>query len=233
MKAEYGLADPVEPQETHLANAGIVHDLGNLIQIAASAVNIVARSPTMPTEHSRPILHRATICLEQAGALVRQTIGIARDGAATLGDCCVTACLADVAALVEAMDEPGLALEIDIERELPRALCDPLGLRSAVLNLVFNARDAMAGIGLVAIRGRAISCGLAGISVEISVTDNGVGMSPATVARALDPFFTTKSNGLGGVGLPMVERFVREAGGTISIASEPGIGTAVALRLPA
>ncbi len=58
-------------------------------------------------------------------------------------------------------------------------------------------------------------------------------MSRETIARAFEPFFTTKSDGLGGVGLPMVERFVQQAGGTIAIKSELGVGTIVTLRLPA
>jgi signal transduction histidine kinase len=58
-------------------------------------------------------------------------------------------------------------------------------------------------------------------------------MSPAAIACAFDPFFTTKCDGLGGVGLPMVERFVRDVGGEISIESEQGIGTTVTLKLPA
>lgn len=60
-----------------------------------------------------------------------------------------------------------------------------------------------------------------------------IGMSPITIARAFDPFFTTKGDGLGGVGLPMVERFVREAGGRISIESQLEVGTTVTMRLPA
>jgi signal transduction histidine kinase len=75
--------------------------------------------------------------------------------------------------------------------------------------------------------------GLTGTMVEIRVTDEGVGMTRSTIARAFAPFFTTKSEGLGGVGLPMVDRFVRGAGGEILIDSEPGVGTTIALRLPA
>jgi len=69
--------------------------------------------------------------------------------------------------------------------------------------------------------------------VEVRVADNGIGMSPATLARAFDPFFTTKVDGLGGVGLPMVARFARDALGEVSIESEPGTGTIVTLRVPA
>jgi signal transduction histidine kinase len=232
MKTDYVVADPAPPATTQLASAGIVHDLGNLIQVAASAVNIVSRSPAMAEERSSAMLHRASSCLEQASALVRQTIGHAREPLIAIEDSCVTSCLADVVALIEAMDQPDLIVETDIEADLPRARCDPLALRSAVLNLVFNARDAMSGAGLVVLRGRSISRGLTEPDIAISVADNGVGMTSATIARAFDPFFTTKNDGLGGVGLPMVERFVRDAGGEIAIESAPGAGTTVTLHLP-
>jgi signal transduction histidine kinase len=143
--------------------------------------------------------------------------------------CDAAACVADVATLVEAMDEPGLVLELNIAANLPAVRCEPIGLRRAILNLVLNARDAMGGNGIVGIDVRALDHG----EVELRVLDDGVGMSRATLARVFDPLFTTKTDGLGGIGLPMVERFVREAGGTIAIESEPGIGTTITLRLPA
>jgi signal transduction histidine kinase len=216
-----------------VAAAGLIHDLGNLIQIAYSAINILARTPDMPAPRSGPILHRARSCLEHAGALVRQNIELARDRTIPGERSDVAACLSEVAALVVAMDEPGLILETDIEPGLPALRCDPIGLRRVLLNLVFNARDAVAGGGHIMIAARSIRGDQRLAAVEIRVVDNGVGMSAATIARIFDPFFTTKANGLGGIGLPMVERFVRDVGGEIAIDSEPGLGTTVALRLPA
>jgi signal transduction histidine kinase len=223
-----------EPDELGvIAAAGVIHDLGNLIQIASSAINIIARTPNMPAIHAGPMLDRAKICLEHAGALVHQNIGLIRNRMIADERSSVAKCLLDVAALVEALDEPDLVLDIDIEPTLPRVQCDAIGIRRAVLNLVFNARDALEGRGIVRIEARAIWRGLTVAGVAIRVADDGVGMSPATIARAFDPFFTTKTDGLGGIGLPMVARFVRDAGGEVAIESEPGVGTTVTLRLPA
>ena len=213
-----------------IAAAGIVHDLGNLIQIAFSAINIVSRTPDMPAIHSGPVLARAKASLEQAGSIVRQCISQARDCSGTTS---VLECVVDVAALIETLDETGFILKCDVEPGLPQVDCDPVGLRRAILNLVFNARDAIAGNGVVLIEARTLWHNLVATGVELRVADNGIGMSPATIARAFDPFFTTKSDGLGGVGLPMVERFVREAGGRISIESELAVGTTVIMHLPA
>ena len=212
-----------------IAAAGIVHDLGNLIQIASAAINIVGRAPLMAPVDADSILDRARLCLEHAGAIVRQNVGHLRDQAMAAMQSNVAACVADVVMLAEAMGEPGLMLDLNIAPDLPVVRCDPVGLRRAVLNLVLNARDAMGGNGIVGIDARALAHG----EVELRVVDDGIGMSRATLARVFDPFFTTKTEGLGGIGLPMVERFVRDAGGTIAIDSEPGIGTTITLRLPA
>jgi signal transduction histidine kinase len=216
-----------------ISAASTFHDLGNLIQIAASAINIVARTPAMPSIHSGPVLARARASLDQAGAIVRQTIGLIRDQAATVEAVSIADCLADVAALVGALDQRGIVVETDVEPRLPEVRGDPIGLRRAVLNLVFNARDAIAGEGAILITARTIRCDGAAAAVEIGVADDGIGMTPATIARALDPFFSTKGDGLRGMGLPMVERFVRAAGGGLAIESEPLVGTAITLRLPA
>lgn len=226
------LSDDVQPTErerTSIATAGLVHDLGNLIQIASAAINIVERSPDTRSAQNGRMLHRARLCLEQAGAIVRQNVGHLRDQTMVALHSDVGGCIADVAALVEAMDEPGLILETNVAPDMQAVRCDPVGLRRAVLNLVLNARDAMGGNGIVGIDARALAHG----EVELRVLDDGVGMSRDTLARVFDPFFTTKSDGLGGIGLPMVERFVRDAGGTIAIESAPGVGTTIALRLPA
>jgi signal transduction histidine kinase len=215
-------------REFAVAAAGVLHDLGNLIQIASSALNIVARTPQMPGSHRDPILHRARTSLDQAGTIVRQSVVRARDIAALPPRSDIAGCLADIATLIVAREDAGLTLDIAIEPGLPDIACDPTGLRRAVLNLVLNARDAMGGKGSVRIDARAVTGW-----VDLRVGDRGSGMPPAVLARVFDPFFTTKHDGLGGIGLPMVERFVRSAGGSVSIESEPGIGTVVTLRLPA
>jgi signal transduction histidine kinase len=186
----------------------------------------------MPAIHAGPMLDRAKTCLEHAGALVHQNIGVIRNRMIADERSSVAKLLSDVATLVDAMGESGLVLDVDVEPNLPKIQCDTIGFRRAVLNLVFNARDALDGHGIVRIEARTIWRGLVAAGVAIRVIDKGIGMSPLTIARVFDPFFTTKSDGLGGIGLPMVARFVRDAGGEVAIESEPGFGTTVTLRLP-
>jgi CheY-like chemotaxis protein len=126
----------------------------------------------------------------------------------------------------------GSDIEIVVEAAPSLAcLADPTQLSSAVLNLAINARDAMPEGGRITLASRPDPA--APDAVEISVEDTGEGMSAATCARALEPFFTTKAEGRGsGLGLSMVHGFASQSGGRLEIASQPGLGSVVSLHLP-
>ena len=121
------------------------------------------------------------------------------------------------------------------------ALVDPHQLELVLLNLAINARDAMPAGGRVEIRTRNVNAGernkpaelAPGDYVMISVTDSGTGMSPEVLARACEPFFTTKEPGKGsGLGLAQVYGLAQQSGGGMRIASAAGKGTTVAIYLP-
>src|SRR5690606_27220510 len=224
---------PALDEAAPVAFTGVVHDLGNLIQIASSVLSLVSRSPDMPAARRDPMLVKASASLDHAGALVRQTLRVARGSGGGPRQASVAACLFDIRSLIEDLWGPAFRLDIWIEVNLPKVRCDPLSLQNAILNLVYNARDAMADGGAVTIRAACPASSDARDMVEISVADQGIGMSPETIAQAFEPFFATKSEGMGGVGLPMVERFVSGAGGEISVESALGAGTTFSVRLPA
>ena len=115
----------------------------------------------------------------------------------------------------------------------------PAQVESSLINLAVNARDAMTEGGTLTIE----TCNMtsrgedadipAGDFVLLSVTDNGVGMTPEVLERAVEPFFTTKNLGHGtGLGLSMVYGFVKQSGGHVKIESAPNRGTRVRLYLP-
>jgi CheY-like chemotaxis protein len=115
---------------------------------------------------------------------------------------------------------PGLAVQ-----------CDPAQCESALLNLVLNARDAMPDGGPVVLSAEVPDDdrGLAAIRVG----DTGIGMTDEVIARALEPFFTTKPVGKGtGLGLSMALGFARQSGGDLTVRSRPGHGSTVSLLLP-
>lgn len=218
---------------------GVVHDLGNLIQIAASAVNVIGRSAHDGRDGAlEPILARARAALERAGVLVRQTMDRTREPTVTAHDAPepqdIAACLGEVGGLIRWACEPDIRLVIDAPSDLPTASCNRVALQSAVLNLIINARDAMPDGGILTLSARRLDTGFPGPEIEIRVTDDGVGMPPETLERVFAPYFTTKPEGRGaGLGLPMVRRFALEAGGQVGIESTLGAGTSVAIRLPA
>ena len=147
----------------------------------------------------------------------------------------------DLAMLLNGMRElfqswigPDIRIETRFPIALPHVRIDPNQLQSAVLNLCINARDAMSDGGQITISGEeAQHEQMTRRCVLLSVKDNGAGMDDDTLARASEPFFTTKGVGKGtGLGLAMVKGFVEQSGGRFVIRSERGRGTTVELWLP-
>jgi CheY-like chemotaxis protein len=124
--------------------------------------------------------------------------------------------------------------------DLPPAQADANQLEMAILNLSVNARDAMPSGGALTIAAAAASIGDGhrshlppGDYIGLSVADTGVGMDEATLARAIEPFFSTKGAGRGtGLGLSMAHGLASQLGGALTIASMPGHGSNVELWLP-
>jgi len=136
---------------------------------------------------------------------------------------------------------PSIRVVLDVPRHLSRARVDPNQLELALLNLAINARDAMPGGGTLTltvsddVAGDRHPLGLKpGGYVRLVASDTGVGMDRATLARATEPFFSTKGVGKGtGLGLSMIHGLAAQSGGTLSLSSAPGAGTSVELWLPA
>jgi signal transduction histidine kinase len=212
---------------------GVVHDLGNLIQVATSALNLISRSADTELGSSLvPVVASARVSLQRAGTLVQQTLRIARDGNGAVEPVDISACLMEIEALVRATWDRNIQFELYAGQALPVVRCSRVGLQSAVMNLLLNARDALPDGGVISIVATAVYDEHAATEIELRVADNGFGMTEDVLRRASDPYFTTKASGLGGLGLPMVERFAREAGGHLHLESEPRRGTVVTLRLP-
>ena len=150
----------------------------------------------------------------------------------------------DVAALVRGMTDllqrslgPAVAIQTRFPLKLPEVQADPNQLELALLNLAMNARDAMPDGGPVILSAREekVASGgalAAGRYVCLSVTDTGMGMDETTLARATEPFFTTKGPGKGtGLGLSMVHGMAEQSGGRLAIRSRKGEGTTAELWL--
>lgn len=123
--------------------------------------------------------------------------------------------------------EAGVELVRFLDPALPAVRIDRETFRSALLNLLINATQAMEVGGQLMVRTRA-----AGLGVTIELIDTGPGMSRETLARVFEAFYSTKQGG-SGLGLPTARKIVEAHGGTIDIESAPGRGTKVAIWLPA
>jgi len=137
----------------------------------------------------------------------------------------------------------GIKVEVEVEVRLPPLLADKGQLETVLVNLAANARDAMASQGTITFSAasalvsgednEALPQLPPGAYIRLSVNDAGVGMSPEVLARASEPFFTTKPRGKGtGLGLAMARGFAEQSGGAFVLESELGRGTTVSLWLP-
>jgi CheY-like chemotaxis protein len=148
--------------------------------------------------------------------------------------------LQEVATMLRRTLGEAIEVRIDWAASVPDVLADSSGLETALINLALNARDAMPRGGrlemaahVVALEGNNFWKLPEAPYVVISVTDTGSGMPPEVMARAPEPFFTTKAPGKGsGLGLSMVYGFALQSGGAIDMASQPGFGTRVEIMLP-
>jgi CheY-like chemotaxis protein len=126
-----------------------------------------------------------------------------------------------------------VTLQFDIAPDVWPVTADLAEFETALVNLVINARDAMADGGIITISASNETSNEGSGFVAISVQDNGSGIAPDILSKIFDPFFTTKPIGKGtGLGLSQVHGFAHQAGGTVRVASELGSGTTITILLP-
>ena len=136
-------------------------------------------------------------------------------------------------AFTQLLEERKVELTVDVPSDLPAVLVDPMQIEQTLVEVVSNALDAMPNGGRLSIGARHEAVELAGRdSVVIRIADTGVGIAGETLPRVIEPFFTTRADGTG-LGLAIAKRYVEQNGGRLDIASRPGTGTTVSLRLPA
>ena len=215
---------------------GLAHDFNNLLQTISTAHHLLDRS--IDDGPQRRVLSSAVRATGKAADLVRQMLTFGRAQALEpqplrLEDLVLKGC--ELAG--KAVGERAV-LSADIEPGLPQVFVDPVQLDLALLNLIFNARDAMPDGGSIVISGRLArdeeTASLApGRYVCLQISDDGPGMEAEVLAKAFDPYFTTKPVGAGsGLGLAQVLAFARQSGGDVRMESTVGQGTRVAIYLP-
>ncbi len=221
---------------------GVAHDFNNIVQAMRGGAARVAKRADDP-EEVRRIAGMIDAAAERGARLIERMLAFARRDQIPTARFDPTETLTEIGDLLTRTIGSGHRIEIEIEPDLPAIAGDRAQFETALVNLVLNARDAMpegGPIRLVAERetgpgtGRAIEGGEPPARiVAIAVADAGEGMDDATLARAGEPFFTTKPAGEGtGLGLATARAFAEGVGGSLEIASVPGAGARVTLRIP-
>jgi PAS domain S-box-containing protein len=211
---------------------GVAHDFNNLLTVVAGGLRLLERQPD--PERRRRVLDGMGQAVERGAGLTRQLLAFGRRQALNpepVDLACRAGGMRDMLARSLRGD---IRVEIDIAAGAWPVEVDAAELELALLNLCVNARDAMADGGVIRVTvENAPGTGGREDLVRLSVKDTGAGMPPEVLARALEPFFTTKEVGKGsGLGLAQVYGFAKQSGGDVEIASDVGRGTTVTITLP-
>jgi PAS domain S-box-containing protein len=218
---------------------GVAHDFNNLLTPIIGSLDMLVRRQ-IGNDRERKLIDGALQSAERARILVQRLLAFARRQPLQPTAIDVKTLLNGMGELIRSTTGPQVQVVIDAPENLPAARADHNQVEMALLNLSVNARDAMPTGGTLCISATFSEISVGGQTdlkpgryVTISVADTGEGMSEATMARAIEPFFSTKGLGQGtGLGLSMVHGLAQQLGGGIRIFSRLGVGTNVELWLP-
>jgi PAS domain S-box-containing protein len=221
---------------------GIAHDFNNILTVISGNLEFLRNGPNDSGEYQE-LMESALRVARRGANMTKRLLAFARQQ--PLQPKLVS--IDDLLAGMKPLFRGALGDHIDLHMNLPETLwplmIDEAQLESAILNLIINARDAITSHGeiVIDVANRSVretlttfvGAAVAGDYVEISVRDNGKGISPEHLTRVIEPYFTTKGPGKGsGLGLSMAFGFVHQSGGFLDIVSEVEKGTQVTLFLP-
>ena len=241
-KTEEMLAQAQKLEALGRMTGGVAHDFNNLLTIIIGGLGLL-QGAVRDDALARGRIDMMNNAADRATRLIRQLLAFARRQPLQPDIVNLGPIIQEALPLVRRAVGEGVAVECITGAGLWNTTVDAAEFQSAVLNLAINGRDAMPEGGKLTIElgNAALDDAYAAQHAEVvpgqyvmfAITDTGTGMDADTMARVLDPFFTTKPPGEGtGLGLPQVYGFVKQSGGHLKIYSEPGDGTTVKLYLP-
>lgn len=223
---------------------GVAHDFNNLLTVIIGNLDTIQRHLPQTDERLRRAAEQACRGAQRAATLTQQLLAYARQQPLNPRPCNVNRLVAEMAELLRRTLSENIWVETLPADGLWRVSVDAHQLESTLLNLAVNSRDAMPNGGTLTIETSNITltgeCAVVrfdriapGQYVQIRVSDTGTGMAPEVLARAFDPFYTTKPIGQGtGLGLSQVFGFVKQSNGHVDLDSKVGRGTTVRILLP-
>jgi len=216
---------------------GLAHDFNNLLTAILGATDLAMRN-LGDEERLKRMLDGIRNSAQRGAGITKQLLAFARAQQLEIRTLDLKAFLNDVTTLIRPSVRSNIDLIIEMSDHVWNVEADAGALELALLNLAFNARDAMKDGGTLKISAsnellKGKPEGLRGEHVALRVADTGEGMSADTVERVFEPFFTTKNYGEGtGLGLSQVFGFTKQIGGAVTVESELGKGSTFTLYLP-
>jgi signal transduction histidine kinase/CheY-like chemotaxis protein len=221
---------------------GVAHDFNNLLQIIGANLDLMGKD-LEPGSRAADRLQNAVSAVDRGARLTGQLLAFARRQALAPRVIGLGRLLHEMADMLRRTLGERIELESVVGGGLWHTMIDQGQLENALLNLAINSRDAMPDGGKLTIElanayldeayAKENNEVTAGQYVMVAVSDTGEGMTPEAMARAFEPFYSTKPEGQGtGLGLSQVYGFVKQSGGHVKIYSERGVGTTVKLYLP-
>jgi signal transduction histidine kinase len=239
MQAEKAYRQAQKMEVVGQLTGGIAHDFNNLLAAVLGNLGLL-RKRLADNADALGLVDGAIEGAERGKALTQRLLAFARQQDLRPATVDAPKLLRGTIEMLARSIGPSIEIRTDIAEDLWPVQVDANQLELALLNLGLNARDAMPDGGTLTLSARnetieteAGDTLAPGNYVCLTVADTGVGMDPATLARATDPFFTTKGAGKGtGLGLSMVDGMAAQSGGSLRLSSCPGSGTTAELRLP-
>jgi len=218
---------------------GVAHDFNNLLMAVQGNLELMRDHAELPERLNR-LVGNALSGVRRGVSLTQRMLAFARRQQLHLEPVNVVTLVSGMSDLLRTSLGPSISMEVRFPLALPDVMGDLNQLELCILNLCVNARDAMTEGGVITVRAATeeiraphILHVRPGKYVRLSITDNGPGMDAATLARATEPFFTTKGVGKGtGLGLSMVHGIVQQSGGALQLESSETGGTTVSIYLP-
>jgi len=224
-------------------SGGVAHDFNNLLGVIIGYGEILQED--LPADPAlRVNVEEILKAGHRAASLTRQLLAFSRQQQLDPTVLDLNAVVRDMEKMLKRLIGEDIELKTDLDASLARIKADQGQIEQAVMNLAVNARDAMPSGGKLSLASSNFHMDESfvrrypypvqtGDYVLFTVSDNGIGMDATTRARIFEPFFTTKEKGQGtGLGLSMVYGIVKQSGGYIDVASEPGAGATFKIYLP-
>jgi signal transduction histidine kinase/CheY-like chemotaxis protein len=239
-RAEASLMQAQRLEAVGQLTGSIAHDFNNLLTIISGNLELAERRNDLNA--IRRMLAAIRYATDRATSLTRQLLAFSRRNMLNPKTVSMNLVLQRARVLIEHSLPENVQLQLTLSAELCPVRIDVGEFEAAVLNLIVNSRDAMPNGGTLKLSTDEVSLPPDGVAarrvgpgayIELRIEDTGCGMTPETLARVYEPFFTTKEIGKGtGLGLSQVYGFVQQCAGSIAIDSEVGRGTRVSILLP-